>query len=142
MAYSIDMLAASDYDKNKPFLMEGFRRILGHEITPDVEKAYDEKIESKATTVFLVRRNSPYPFGFFTVDFKHECGALVAQVTDGFNSGTLDDNLLEVCLEKAKEYALCAGAEYVVFSSHREGWFRRAKKLGATLVRAHFKVDL
>lgn len=138
----ISLMDTKDYDVNRPFLMEGFRRILGTELSEEIEQAYDDKIRKKATSVFLVSSDSRYPFGFFTIDFRRESGALVAVVTDGFNSGEIVPDVLEECTKVARRFALCAGADSLRFSSSREGWFRRAKKLGARLVRVTFEVDL
>lgn len=142
MDFTITIMQLAHYERNRPFLMEGFRRILGSKFDQHTEKAYDSRIESGATTVFIVGDGSPYPFGFFTVDFFKEDGEVIADISHGFNSGFIADNLLEECLAKAIEYARLVDAKKVVFSSERNGWLRRAKSLGAAFVGTRFEVTL
>lgn len=138
----IALMSVADYDKNRPFLMEGFCRIHRRKLSDKEVEAYDEKIRKGATAVFMVSDNIPYPFAFFTIDFFYRGSTLIARVTDGYNSGERVDNLLEIGLEKAKEYAIIAGAKSIEFSSHRKGWLRRAKQLGASIVSTTYEVSL
>lgn len=134
--YEFRKMEPEELSTFEPFLAEGFRRIWGEAFSEETLEVARNKINTRALLVIFIREKgseSSAPQAFITIKMVDDFGMLSVSVEDGFNTWNKEDDVLAEGLAFCKHFARVVGANYVQFSSTRQGWRKVAPKLGYRL---------
>lgn len=148
--YEFRKMELDELSTFEPFLIEGFRRIWGEAFSEEAVEVARNKINTKALTVILIRdmgSKSSDMQAFLTIKMVDDFGILSVSVEDGYNTQNKEDDVLAEGLAFCKHFAEIVGANYVQFSSTRQGWRKVAPRLGYRLKfikdgRAHYSTGV